>query len=124
MFYPIRMEETLCLPKRFAYAADCCVPGLAVLLTLLLCLSAWLLADGDPRPLRTAPATPDIRTNAVTDSFSFRCVVIDAGHGGEDGGAQSADGLLEKDVNLSVALCLRDYLEARRHPDRLDTHAG
>lgn len=36
-------------------------------------------------------------------------VVIDAGHGGEDGGA-SANGLLEKDINLSIALKLRDML--------------
>lgn len=102
--------------KAFCICRRLLLPGLAVLLTLLLCLSAWLLAEGDPRPLRTAPATPDIRTNARTDSFPFRCVVIDAGHGGEDGGAQSADGLLEKDVNLSVALCLRDYLEAAGIP--------
>ncbi len=30
-------------------------------------------------------------------------VVIDAGHGGEDNGAVSADGLKEKDINLSIA---------------------
>ena len=75
--------------KAFCICRRLLLPGLAVLLTLLLCLSAWLLADGGPSPLRTAPATPDIRTNAETGSFPFRCVVIDAGHGGEDGGAQS-----------------------------------
>lgn len=37
-------------------------------------------------------------------------VVLDAGHGGEDGGAVSASGLLEKDLNLSVVLALRDRL--------------
>lgn len=37
-------------------------------------------------------------------------VVIDAGHGGEDGGA-SANGVLEKDVNLAIALKLRDMLK-------------
>lgn len=36
-------------------------------------------------------------------------VVIDAGHGGEDGGAISKSGIYEKDLNLSVALMLRDY---------------
>lgn len=34
---------------------------------------------------------------------STRIIVIDAGHGGIDGGAQGLSGLLEKDVNLSVA---------------------
>lgn len=32
-----------------------------------------------------------------------RTFVIDAGHGGEDGGAVAADGTLEKDLNLAVA---------------------
>ena len=31
-------------------------------------------------------------------------MIIDAGHGGEDGGAVSADGLKESDVNLAIAL--------------------
>ena len=39
-------------------------------------------------------------------------VVLDAGHGGEDGGASSADGALEKDLNLSLTLLLRDLLLA------------
>lgn len=39
-------------------------------------------------------------------------VVLDAGHGGEDGGAVSASGILEKDINLSVACLVRDLLEA------------
>ncbi|MBQ3284109.1 MAG: N-acetylmuramoyl-L-alanine amidase [Ruminococcus sp.] len=36
-------------------------------------------------------------------------VVIDAGHGGEDGGAE-VDGVLEKDINLSIAGKLADIL--------------
>lgn len=38
-------------------------------------------------------------------------IVIDPGHGGEDGGA-SANGVLEKDINLAIALKLRDMLKA------------
>lgn len=37
-------------------------------------------------------------------------VIIDAGHGGEDGGTVGADGTLEKDINLAIALKLRDLL--------------
>ena len=36
--------------------------------------------------------------------------MIDAGHGGEDGGASAADGTLEKSINLAVALPLGDLL--------------
>ena len=35
-------------------------------------------------------------------------VIIDAGHGGEDGGATSCTGYLESEINLSIALRLND----------------
>lgn len=38
------------------------------------------------------------------------CVIIDAGHGGEDGGASSSSGTLESDLNLQIALRLEDLL--------------
>ena len=37
-------------------------------------------------------------------------VVVDAGHGGEDGGAVSPEGIPESGLNLSIALRLRDLL--------------
>jgi len=37
-------------------------------------------------------------------------ILIDPGHGGEDGGA-SADGVLEKNINLDIALKLYDLLQ-------------
>ncbi|MBP3919027.1 MAG: N-acetylmuramoyl-L-alanine amidase [Clostridia bacterium] len=43
-------------------------------------------------------------------------VVLDAGHGGEDGGAVSADGVAEKTLNLSIVLMLGDMLEAAGVP--------
>lgn len=39
-------------------------------------------------------------------------LVIDAGHGGMDGGAVGTTGLLEKDINLKVALYLKELAEA------------
>ena len=39
-------------------------------------------------------------------------VILDAGHGGEDGGAVSAAGAAEKSLNLSIALTLGDMLRA------------
>ncbi|MCD8500857.1 MAG: N-acetylmuramoyl-L-alanine amidase CwlD [Bacillaceae bacterium] len=40
-----------------------------------------------------------------------KIIVIDPGHGGIDGGASSKEGLLEKEVALSISLLLRDYLQ-------------
>nr|MBQ8252117.1 N-acetylmuramoyl-L-alanine amidase [Lachnospiraceae bacterium] len=40
-------------------------------------------------------------------------VVIDAGHGGVDPGKVGINGALEKDINLSVALLVEQYLEAQ-----------
>lgn len=40
------------------------------------------------------------------------CVVIDAGHGGSDPGKVGINGALEKDINLSIALQLKEFLEA------------
>lgn len=37
-----------------------------------------------------------------------KCVVIDAGHGGVDGGATSCTGVLESTINLEIALMLED----------------
>ena len=40
-------------------------------------------------------------------------VVIDAGHGGNDPGKVSPDGIMEKDVNLAIALKLKQRLEEK-----------
>ena len=46
------------------------------------------------------------------------CVILDPGHGGEDGGATSCTGILESGINLEIALRLEDMLhelEMRQH---------
>lgn len=37
--------------------------------------------------------------------------ILDAGHGGEDGGAVASDGTLEKDINLDIALKLSSFFD-------------
>ena len=39
------------------------------------------------------------------------CVLIDPGHGAEDGGAVSDDGVVEKGINLAISNYLKEYLE-------------
>ncbi|MFF2484101.1 N-acetylmuramoyl-L-alanine amidase CwlD [Paenibacillus sp. NPDC058071] len=56
--------------------------------------------------------TPSIRTSTYwTLPLSGKTIAIDAGHGGADGGAVSKQGVVEKDLNLAIALYLRDYLQ-------------
>ena len=40
---------------------------------------------------------------STTAAQNIRTVVIDAGHGGMDGGAVAPDGTAEKDINLNIA---------------------
>lgn len=102
------------MPARTRTPLPCLVPLLLVC-TALLALVAYLLG-GSPTARagdeRAVTATGD----AVGEAPPIACVVIDAGHGGEDGGASSAAGVLEKDLNLSVAFALRDLFEAAGVP--------
>ena len=40
----------------------------------------------------------------------YNTVIIDAGHGGIDGGTSSHDGTLEKDLNLQIAIKVKEFL--------------
>lgn len=42
-------------------------------------------------------------SNAIVNE-NFPTIIIDAGHGGEDGGAVGIDGTYEKDINLQISL--------------------
>lgn len=56
------------------------------------------------------PSVKDIpHVNAGVED-SYPVIIIDAGHGGEDGGAIGNNGVIEKDLNLSIARDLRDML--------------
>ena len=50
--------------------------------------------------------SPSLPSQAEPISTKYKTVIIDAGHGGEDGGAVSADGLVEKNVNLGISKML------------------
>ena len=46
------------------------------------------------------------------DDSGRLCVVVDAGHGGDDPGKIGINGAPEKDINLQIAQKLKKYLEA------------
>ncbi len=47
--------------------------------------------------------------NSVNNSSTV--IIIDAGHGGFDGGTSSDDGTVEKDINLKISLYIDEYLQ-------------
>ena len=49
-------------------------------------------------------------SQAVSDTVHSWTVVVDAGHGGNDPGKVGVNDALEKDINLKIALYLREYL--------------
>ncbi len=88
--------------------------------TALLTVAVWFLGGFPLGRDRAVPYGESAAMQGVPDEGAtslIPCtVIIDAGHGGEDGGASSAAGLVEKDVNLSVAFALRDLFEAAGVP--------
>lgn len=50
---------------------------------------------------------------AFSSTRSQKVIVIDVGHGGMDPGKVSANGIEEKNVNLQIALFLKEYLTAQ-----------
>ena len=53
----------------------------------------------------------DTQKTEITTLPSPITIIIDAGHGGEDGGAVGKNGVLEKDINLSIAFMVEDILK-------------
>ena len=52
------------------------------------------------------------QTAVANLSGAMPLIILDAGHGGEDGGAVAADGTMEKDINLSITQKLDALLRA------------
>lgn len=81
-------------------------PFTVLLRTVAFCLffffSVWLLIGN---------RSDAVLYIAAGNTEPSRTVIIDAGHGGEDGGAVGADGCKEKDLNLAIALELGERLD-------------
>lgn len=73
----------------------------AMILTFVVC-------TGRERNKRTLGETVNVSTTAT---LPLPVIVIDAGHGGADGGCEGYDGSAEKDCNLSSAKKLRIFFD-------------
>ena len=50
--------------------------------------------------------------NTVSTIIDYsKIIIVDAGHGGEDGGTQSSAGVLEKDINLNISIKIGNILK-------------
>lgn len=77
------------------------IPSIAILYAVILCAVLMLTFAGSKVVTVISENTPPQR---------HHCVIIDAGHGGVDGGATSCSGVLESSINLEIALRLNDLL--------------
>ena len=73
----------------------------SILLVVLICILSYMTFN-----LCTEADVP-----AIALPTSNRVIMIDAGHGGIDGGATGQSGVMEKDINLSIALKLQTLIE-------------
>lgn len=73
----------------------------AAALLIAIIISLFIFSCTPEKSIETAIQTKDKKPN----------IVIDAGHGGEDGGAVADDGTVEKDINLKISLSLRDLFK-------------
>ena len=78
----------------------------AFLIVVLPFFSLWQ----DDTVLPVGPA------NILSENKNPLPILLDAGHGGEDGGAVGVDGILEKDINLPVTLKTGTFLRFFGYP--------
>jgi len=76
---------------------------LSIVMTVLL-LSSMLYVGRE--------AAAYVAAKKVSVAEEKRCVVIDAGHGGDDPGKVGINGANEKDINLQIACLVKMFLEA------------
>ena len=95
------MKTTLSKPKRYlTHYVLFSILFVCALLCLIL-LGIFLCAPH--------PSSEDI---SIPSTYKKRpMVILDAGHGGEDGGAIGGNGIYEKDLNLQIAQTLCEMLQ-------------
>lgn len=77
---------------------------------------AWALAAAAAALVLLAAGGEETVTSAMGEAAVTQVVVVDPGHGGEDGGAVAGDGTAESGLNLAVALRVRALLGFLGYP--------
>lgn len=97
------------MTREFAFAIACAAASAA--------LPAYAQSTSTTRPPSAAGATAQPPARGSAKDLRHRVVVVDAGHGGPDGGMSgplgAAKKVREKDITLAVALQLQKALEER-----------
>ncbi len=79
--------------------------------SMIICFLAFLLGFASVLLIFSGSGTAStMAVGNVSEESEVVTVIIDAGHGGEDGGTQSSDGTLEKDINLKISMKLESLL--------------
>jgi N-acetylmuramoyl-L-alanine amidase len=87
--------------------------GAAAQLVIDLLPAAGESSSAVPPPALPAPNAADLPMFGGAPRSSIRTIVLDPGHGGDDGGVKGGAGILEKDVALAVARRAKSVIEGR-----------
>ena len=73
-------------------------------------LCALTVAGGTAAYFMKSPLSEKVIPTMSSSADNAPVIILDAGHGGIDGGCSTKDGVPEKGINLSILLTLRDML--------------
>ncbi len=79
---------------------------------IVVSIAGFIAAQGlGGADIRSGKAAPPSSIGSQVRENKIQTVVIDPGHGGTETGAKSPRGIFEKDINLAIALKLKEIIE-------------
>lgn len=86
-----------------------------IMLSIILTLCFYTVQSTSETLISTSSNKILTKNNLITNPLSppSPTIIIDAGHGGKDPGKVGSSGTLEKDINLQIALYLKEILKAQ-----------